>query len=321
MNDTQRKNLRYYLKWAGWVLLIQLLLANISAAIYAYRFTHFYEEERLQPATGNFFSRTWKLFTGPKFYKQPGAAETPFPSKRVHLKRAAADSNACWYAAATGARSCVILLHGITTNKDYVTAEAARFLEKGFNVLLLDFRGHGQSSGHTSTMGFDETHELELAFRYAREAGNSKVIVYGVSLGAIVAMKAVADERIHPHALIADMPFDNLHNHLKTRASDVGFPSQPFAFLVTLWIGLERGYNGFSHSVSDYATAVRCPVLLQWGARDRYVNQQAIEKVYSHLAASQKKMVTYTEADHESLLRADPELWEQEVMGFLSRLP
>ena len=134
-------------------------------------------------------------------------------------------------------------------------------------------------------------------------------------------LKAVADKKIQPEAIIADMPFNNLRQLLGAKAEDLGFPSEPFATLVTFWIGIERGYNGFEHRVPDYAAKVHCPVLVQWGARDRFVDREEITEIYDHISSTHKKLVTYPDADHQSLLVVDPLAWEKEVRNFLSTLP
>jgi hypothetical protein len=36
------------LKWIGSVLLVQLILINISAAFHAYRFTHYYDDDKVR---------------------------------------------------------------------------------------------------------------------------------------------------------------------------------------------------------------------------------------------------------------------------------
>lgn len=320
MQETKTKRPRLYLKWIGWVLAVQLVLANISASIYAYRFTHFYTEPIRKAPSRNFFTKTWKLFTGPRFYKLIYEPEPSFPYKNITLLTNSGDSIDSWYSSVDSARACVLLLHGITTNKSFLEDEALQFRSHGYNVLLIDFRGHGRSSGHTTTTGISEIKEVQKAFEFAKAQGNDKIFVYGVSLGAVVAMNATAKEKIHPDAIIADMPFDNLHNHLKARAKDVGFPSQPFAFLVTFWIGAEHGFNAFDHDVVDYAEKIHCPVLLQWGERDRFVNRMAITKIFDHLAATNKRLAIYPEADHESLLRNDPVLWNREVENFLKEI-
>ena len=132
---------------------------------------------------------------------------------------------------------------------------------------------------------------MEKAFQYARLKGNRKIILYGSSLGSVVIMKAVAENKIAPAAIIADMPFGSLQHHLKARASEMGFPSEPFAFLVTLWIGIENGYNGFNHQAYNYAKKINCPVLLQCGDRDMYVSENEIKSIYKNLEVAQKKLI------------------------------
>jgi hypothetical protein len=313
--------IRSLLRWVFWVLLVQVLLMNISAAFYAHKFTHFYDapQQRPEPSSQNIFSRTWKLFVGPRFYKQPGPSEPDFPVEHITLTLADGSPIKAWYGVSDSAKGCVILFHGISVNKSYVVNEAAMFRQMGYNVLLVDFRAHGRSDGNNSTFGVEETEEVEKAFRLAQERGNRSIILYGVSMGAAVCLKAVAEKKVQPAALIADMPFGCLQNHMQARARIHGFPSQPFAFLVTFWAGVEGGFNGFNHSPTDYARKVSCPVLLQWGDRDPYVSRSETEAIFNNLPA-QKKLAIYEGAGHESFLNIEPVQWQAEVGSFLGKL-
>ena len=87
MNKPKKFSFRYILKWFLWIVIIQMVLINISAAIYAYKFTHFYKiEERPLTSSSNIFAKTWKLFTGPTFYKQPVTYAPDFPFQTIELK-------------------------------------------------------------------------------------------------------------------------------------------------------------------------------------------------------------------------------------------
>jgi alpha-beta hydrolase superfamily lysophospholipase len=309
---------RSVLKIAGWVVLVQFILINISAALYAYKFTHFYESNGQQPSSQNILAKTWRLFVGPKFYKASTEAMPSFPFQNIRLHTQNGLAIHAWYSVVGEAKGCVILMHGVTANKSYLVNEAEAFRRLGYNVLLFDFRGHGLSEGNTTTFGEDETAEVKAAFDFVRSKGVQKIILFGVSLGAVVAIKAVAEGIVQPDGLIAEMPFGSLQNHLKARAKMVGFPSQPFAFLVTFWMGVERGYNAFKHKATRYAAQVHCPVLLQCGNQDPLVTQEEIESVYRNIP-SKKRLVTYT-AGHESLLGVDVTMWNSEVNGFLKSL-
>jgi alpha-beta hydrolase superfamily lysophospholipase len=97
----------------------------------------------------------------------------------------------------------------------------------------------------------------------------------------------------------------------------LGFPDQPFAFLTTFWMGVERGFNGYKHNSVRYAAAVKCPVLLQWGSRDNFVLKEETDAIYEALASKNKREVVYMGAFHESFLRKDPMKWEMETDRFL----
>jgi len=123
---------------------------------------------------------------------------------------------------------------------------------------------------------------------------------------------------LKPSGILLEMPFASLQSHLKARARTLGFPSQPFAFLVTFWIGIESGFNGFSHKTSWYAKKVECPVLMQWGERDNYVQKSETDLVFSSIASPHKKLVSYEQAGHQSLLQSDLLKWRMEVESFLT---
>lgn len=321
MQRTSKQKIRQYFLWILWILIIQILLANISAAIYAYKFTHFYTNPPPYIPSKNIFVKTWKLFTGPRIYKKSLDTITPPGYERIKLRTNNQLSIDGWYGSMDSAKGCVIFLHGITVNKGELLKEADQFKSWGYSVLLVDFRAHGNSEGEKSSFGFKETDEVEKAFRFAQAKNNKKIILYGSSLGSIVAMKAVAEKKITPAAIIADMPFGSLQDHLKGRARVLGFPAQPFAFLVTLWIGIENGYNGFDLQAYQYSQKINCPVLLQWGDGDIYVTEREIRGIYKNLKTAGKKMVVYKEANHHSFLQYDPIDWQKNVSGFLESLP
>lgn len=312
--------LRYYLKWILWVIVVQIVLANISAAIYAYKFTHLRKGPVPAYVPKNIITKTWKLFVGPNMYRNAIEEKPSFPYDSILLTTSDHTSVHAWYSWVDSSKGCVIFVHGYTGNKGALLKEAEEFRSWGYSVLLLDLRGHGESESSATTMGVKETDEVEKAFDYAVSKGNKKILLYGASLGAGICIKAAADGKIKPAAVIADMPFGSLHEHFKGRAREIGFPSEPFASLVTFWVGIEQGYNGFKHDVASYAKNVNCPVLVEWGDKDVIVSQHEIESVYQNLASKNKKLVIYPGAGHQSFLHYDPITWQKEMQELLHSL-
>ena len=312
-----------YLRLIGWVLLVQFILINICASLYAYKLTHVYDDPALRnskPAK-NILIKTWRLFTGPRQSKSVITEIPAFPFDTVTLKTAKGILIDAWYSKTDAAsKGTVILFHGITANKGMIINEAAEFRYQGYDVMLVDYRAHGNSSGHTTTIGIRESEELKLAFDYIVAKGVKTIFLWGNSMGAVVVAKAIADYGLKPSGVILEMPFGSLQLHLQGRARALGFqglPEKPFGFFVTMWMGIERGFNGFKHHTSTYVAKMSCPVLLQWGALDNFVHKGETDNIFNAIASANKKLVVFDRAGHESLLQNDPVKWRIETERFL----
>ena len=308
------------LSWVLKVLVVQFILINISAAFHAYKLTHFYDDDKvrnLKPSSGTFFLRTWRLMVGKKYpksliqYYPPGIYDTVQFSTRKGINIEG------WWMKADSSIGTVILFHGLANNKSAVLDEAYEFLSMGYNTLLIDARAHGNSSGRASSIGVKEGEEVKLAFDRVKSMGEKNIILWGMSMGAVMITKAIDEYKISPQKIILEMPFARLQDHFRARARVLGFPDEPFAFFVTCWTGIEQGYWGFSHKTTSYVKSVKCPVLLQWGALDAYVLRKETTNIFKNISSGQKTLVVYEQAGHQSLLGADAEKWKSSVNFFL----
>lgn len=308
------------LRWIGWALLVQLILINICAAFYAYKLSHFYDKVNQVPFEEmNIFNRSWRIFTGPKYGKQPVGERPGFVTEEVDLQLKNGDHIQGWYGKASdSALGTVIFFHGIGGNRNSLVDEAYSFIHKNYNVLLMDFRAHGSSTSSTSTIGYREGEEVVRCFDHVDARGEKNIYLYGSSMGAVSVLRSIHEYNFRPRGIILDMPFLSLQDYLEARARTLGFPKQPFAFLTTFWLGVERGFNGYKHNSARYAKAVTCPVLLQWGSLDNFVLKQETDAIYEALGSNKKKLVVYTGAMHESFLRKDPLKWKLEIEKFVS---
>lgn len=320
-NKKASRILRTFIIWILWILLAQLILINISAALYAYKLTHLYtptNETWTKPASKNIFAKTWRLFTGPKFYKQTLTGSPGFPFSTVILKTGNDISIEAWYSKTDSiSKGTVILFHGLMGNKGLVLDEASAFRTFGYNIMMVDVRDHGNSGGNVTTIGYKESEEVKLAYDHIMQTGEKNVYLWGASLGAVEIIKAVSDYQLHPSGIIIEMPFLSLQSHLKGRARILGFPEQPFGFLTSFWIGIEQGFNGLGFKTTKYAKNVNCPVLMQYGEKDDLVLRNETDAIYNAIASTNKRLVTYDEAAHESFLKRDPATWKRELTEFL----
>ena len=318
--NQNKQKIRKIVRWICWVFVIQFVLINISAAFYAYRLTHFYDDPSLREPnpSRNIFSKTWRLFTGPKYPRSQVLYFPEFQYETVKLKTGNEISIEAWYSKpGSVSNGTVIMFHGIGGAKDYLLDEAEEFLNMDYNVMLVDFRGHGNSSGNTTTIGIKESEEVKLAVGYVQQRGEKRIFLWGGSMGAVVVAKAVGEYDLQVSGIILEAPFASIQSHLKARARILDFPRQPFAFFTTFWIGVERGFNGFNAQTCRYAKKINCPVLVQWGSLDAYVLKWEIDSVFHAISSADKKLVIYNDGFHESLLRRNPSKWRSEIEEFL----
>jgi uncharacterized protein len=321
VKSNKRSRTRLFFKWVLWVLLFQFVLINISAALHAWKQTHFYTDPELRvykPSSKNIFAKTWKLFAGFKYPRSVLSKRPDFSYDSFRLKTQDGKNIDCWFSHKDSAKGTVILVHQLTTNRSFILTEASEFLFMGYNVLLFDLPGHGNSYGNTTTLGYSDTRELKLMWDFIKEKGEKNIYLWGSSLGAVIITKTINDYNIKPAGIILEVPFASLQNHLEGRSRGLGFPAEPFGFLVTLWVGIEQGYNGFKFRPAEYSKKINCPVLLQWGSDDIYVLEKQERKIFENIPGLKKRFVIYENAGHQSFLGFDPVKWKEEVGSFLT---
>lgn len=83
----------------------------------------------------------------------------------------------------------IIAVHGYTSEGKLMAPYARKFFDMGYNVILPDLRGHGQSEGDYIGMGWDERFDIIDLIQYIIEDNkNSKIVLFGVSMGASTVM-------------------------------------------------------------------------------------------------------------------------------------
>jgi len=91
----------------------------------------------------------------------------------------------------------VVVLHGITDNREGMAGFARLFLDHGYAVLMPDARAHGESGGEIATYGLREADDMHrwVSWLYARNVAPAQC-VYGVgeSYGAALLLQALPAE-------------------------------------------------------------------------------------------------------------------------------
>jgi hypothetical protein len=222
-----------------------------------------------------------------------------------------------WFCPKKDATCLAILFHGYAGDKSRLLAEARQFNELGCAVLLVDFRGSGQSSESYTTVGYAEADDVVAAVAYAREQWpGTRLVLFGQSMGAAAVLRAVGRLGVKPDAIILEGVFDTMLNTVRHRFEAMHVPSFPCAQLLVFWGGRQMGFDGFAHNPADYAADVTCPALVMHGKDDLRARLSDARQVFDRLAGP-KKFLEFATTGHESYVRHNKEEWRKAVGGIL----
>jgi uncharacterized protein len=293
-----------------WIVTIGFLSLNSLAYIFAYTLTHFRDAEKF----GLGLSR-------PISTKKPINLGLEYTTQRIPINQT--EWLDTWlipvkYATSKGT---IILFPGSGGSKArQLLAPAKVFHDLGYDTLLVDFRGVGGSSGNTNTIGIREAQDVALSMGYTQKSNLKRpLILYGISMGSVAILKAVADEKINPDAIILEEPFAKLVNAVGSRVSKNHIPSFPLAELIVFWGGVQHGFNGFAHNPVDYAHQVKCPALILQGELDQWTSRIEIDQIFDNLSGY-KQLSVFPNTGHSLLVTVDRERWKQDISKFLEKV-
>lgn len=218
-----------------------------------------------------------------------------------------------WLFRASGPpKGLIVYLHGSGDNRRGGGALAERFGPKGWDVLAYDARGHGESGGEFCTYGVQEKRDL---LRALDAVGSPRVVLFGSSLGAAVALQAAPlDPRIR--GVIAEAPFSSLEAVVRDRAP--WFATKREVDEALRLAGARGGFATADASPEEAAGHITVPVLLIHGAADPETPPAHSRRIEAALAGP-KRLILVEGAQHRDAL-AGAETWRA-IESWLAALP
>ena len=197
------------------------------------------------------------------------------------------------------AEHTLLFFHGNAGNISGRLESVEQFHRLGLNVLIVDYRGYGQSTGAPSEEGFYR--DAEACWRYLTEAKDvapQEIVVFGRSMGGGPATWLAAQHR--PGALILESVFTNV--------PDVGAHHYPFLPVRAL------ATNQFDNEsrVAD----IEAPTLVIHSRDDRVVPLALGREVYE--AAAEPKQFLEIEGGHNDGFLVSADTYLRTIDDFLS---
>lgn len=163
-------------------------------------------------------------------------------------------------------KGLILYFHGNSRSIKGWAKYAVDFYRYDYDVVLVDYRGFGKSTGKRS----EKEMLADMQFVYSRLAAQypeHHILVYGRSLGSGFASKVASDNK--PRYLILDAPFYNF-----TRVVERFLPFLPVKFLLMYKLRTDK-----------WLRHVNCHTYIIHGTRDRLIpikHSEQLQKINPH---------------------------------------
>jgi len=207
-----------------------------------------------------------------------------------------------WYVPAMNARGVLLFFHGNAGNISHRLESIMIFNRLGLDVLIVDYRGYGQSTGKPTESG--TYRDAKAAWDYLlgeRQAPPGRIVIFGRSLGGAVGAWLAAGLPVEqtPAAVIIESSF--------TSGADMArrlYPIFPARLLTRL-----------KYPVAEYAARLPCPVLVVHSRDDEIIPFAMGQAIYA--AAPQPKDFIELRGDHNAGFWISREAYTAGLAAFL----
>ncbi len=218
-------------------------------------------------------------------------------------------------------KSFVIGFHGYRSMAvhDYC-GEGPHMIEKGYNLILIDQRGHEESEGHVVSFGILERQDCISWCDYVikRFGPDTKIFLSGISMGAAtVLMASELDLPVNVKGILADCGYSSPADIIKKVAKDRKLPVWLLYPFVKLGARIIGHFNLEECSAVDAVKKTRIPILIAHGEDDRFVPCKMGKQIYE-ANPEMIQFVTYPEAGHGISFLVEEQKYKYMTEDFLN---
>jgi hypothetical protein len=211
-----------------------------------------------------------------------------------------------WFLPASGtAKGTVLHLHGNAANVSNHLPLVAWLPARGYNVLMLDYRGFGRSEGKPTLDGIVEDALAALEHLRSRpDVDRGRLVVLGQSIGGATALRMLARDSAGVRLAIIDSSFPSYRGI--ARDATAGSAMAPLASLAA------PGLPGADKDPVTALKSISVPLIFMHGTRDGVIPHANSDAL--HAAAPSSQLWKIPGADHIAAL-AVPGPWREKLVA------
>jgi alpha-beta hydrolase superfamily lysophospholipase len=225
-----------------------------------------------------------------------------------------------WFLLAANSDRVIIMVHSAGANRADASIGAldiaAGLVAHGFNVLMFDLRGCGESDGDMVSGGYFEKRDLEGAVEYVKGRGFERIGVMGFSLGAVTSILAAAVDK-DIDAVVSDSSFADLNDIMRpefsarTRAPQ--FFLYPILFMIKIIYGVDFPAIRPVASVADIGPR---PILFIHGDADETIPIEHARRLSQAANNPRDELWILPGAGHTQSYKARPDEYMDRITAF-----
>lgn len=149
-----------------------------------------------------------------------GNAASPLPSNTTAVHISASDGitlTGHFWPGADDKAPAILMLHGLGGSRSQFDEQGTALSRKGYAVLAINLRGHGDSGGELRSFGLFEARDAHAAFLWLKKKQHgSKIGVSGLSLGGAAALLGPAGP-VPADALVLTVVYPDIRHAIHNR--------------------------------------------------------------------------------------------------------
>lgn len=192
-----------------------------------------------------------------------------------------------WYRPPPGSgRPVLVFFHGNAGHIGFRGDKLRPYLDAGFGVLIVEYRGYGGNPGRPSEQGLYADGRAALAFLERERVPTDRLVLYGESLGAGVAVRLAAEraEDRPVGAVVLEAPFTSI----------AAVAQWHYFYLPAYWLVKDR------FDIEAWIGRIKAPLFVLQGERDEVVPVSLGRALYA-AAGEPKEAEWHLRARHNDL--------------------
>ncbi len=213
----------------------------------------------------------------------------------------------------------VVLLHGYTGWKEEMYHYAARYYDRGFNILCPDLRCQGESDGDYIGMGWtDRADVLKWIDMILDPYPDADIVLHGESMGASCCLMLTGtDLPENVRCVISDCAYSDSMSMFRKQLRDwFSLPDIGLIDTARIWLIIRGGYDLKKASALNEVAKSSTPTLFIHGDQDRIVPVGSAKDLFEACSA-EKDMMIVEGAGHVQSCLKDPEAYYDKVFSFI----